>query len=68
AFIIFLSSEGATKIEIQGINRNIYIYAVDSKAAYDETGQIRGLYHVDADTGEIFDNGNGNMEKIKIGE
>lgn len=68
AFIIFLSSEGPTILEINGVKRNIYIYAADSRSVYDKTGEIRGLYHVDADTGEIFDNGNGNMEKIKAGE
>ncbi len=68
AFIIFLSSEGPSEIEIYGTKRNIYIYAAESKSIYEQTGKIRGLYHVDADTGEIFDNGNGNMEKIKSGE
>lgn len=68
SFIIFLSSEGPTRVEIHGLERNIYIYAADSRSAHDETGEIRGLYHIDADTGEIFDNGNGNMEKIKTGE
>lgn len=68
AFIIFLSSEGPTELEINGIKRNIYIYAADSRNEHDKTGKIRGLYHVDADTGEIFDNGNGKMEKIKTGE
>ena len=28
-------------------------------------GTMTGLYHVDADTGEVFDNSKGNMEKIR---
>ena len=67
AFIIFLSSEGPSSLEINGIKRTVYIYAADSRNEQDKTGKIRGLYHIDADTGEIFDNGSGNMEKIKTG-
>lgn len=68
AFVIFLSSEGPTEVEIHGIKRTVYIYAADSVAEFEKNGKIRGLYHVDADTGEIFDNGSGTMEKINIGE
>ncbi len=68
AFIIFLSSEGPATLEINGTERSVYIYAADSRAEHDKTGKIRSIYHIDADTGEIFDNGNGNMEKIKTGE
>ena len=68
AFIIFLSSEGPSVLEIHGTKRNIYIYAVDSRSEYEKTGEIRGLYHADANTGEIFDNGKGSMEKISTGE
>lgn len=68
AFIIFLSSEGPATLEINGTVRSVYIYAADSRAEHDKTGKIRSIYHIDADTGEIFDNGNGNMEKIKTGE
>lgn len=68
AFVIFLSSEGPTEVEIHGTKRTVYIYAADSVAEFEKNGKIRGLYHVDADTGEIFDNGSGTMEKISIGE
>ncbi len=68
AFVIFLSAEGPSEVEIEGIKRKVYIYAADSASAQKESGKVRGLYHADADSGEIFDNGNGNMEKVIIGE
>ena len=67
AFIIFLSTEGPSEIEIDGVKRKVYIYAADSASAHKQSGNVRGLYHVDADTAEIFDNGSGNMEKVVIG-
>lgn len=68
AFVIFLSTEGPSEVEIEGIKRKVYIYAADSASAQKESGNVRGLYHADADTGEIFDNGSGTMEKVIIGE
>ena len=68
AFVIFLSTEGPSEVEIEGIKRKVYIYAADSASAQKDSGKVRGLYHADADTGEIFDNGTGNMEKVIIGE
>ena len=68
AFVIFLSTEGPSEVEIEGVKRKVYIYAADSTSAWKESGIVRGLYHADADTGEIFDNGSGNMEKVIIGE
>ena len=68
AFVIFLSTEGPSEVEIEGIKRKVYIYAADSTSARNESGKVRGLYHADADTGEIFDNGSGSMEKVIIGE
>lgn len=67
AFVIFLSTEGPSEVEIDGIKRTVYIYAADSLSAHKKSGQVRGLYHVDADTGEVFDNGRGTMEKVVIG-
>ena len=67
AFVVCLGAEPA-KTEIHGVERYVYIFGADSLAAQKESGKIRGLYHIDADSGEIFDNGNGNMEKIMIGE
>lgn len=67
AFVICLGNEPA-KTEIHGAERYVYIFGADSFAAQKETGKIRGLYHIDADSGDVFDNGNGNMEKIMIGE
>ena len=67
AFVIFLSTEGPSEVEIEGIKRKVYIYAADSESARKESGKVRGLYHADADTGEIFDNGSGTMEKVIIG-
>ena len=68
SFVIFLSTEGPSEVEIDGIKRKVYIYAADSANSQKESGKVRGLYHADADTGEIFDNGSGTMEKVIIGE
>ena len=67
AFVICLGPEPA-ETDIHGTSRHVYIFGADSRSAQEQSGAIRGLYHIDADTGEIFDNGNGKMEKITIGE
>ncbi|MBR5586641.1 MAG: hypothetical protein IKW02_01630 [Clostridia bacterium] len=67
AFVICLGPEPA-KVEIHGTDRYVYVFGADSFVAQQESGQIRGLYHIDADSGEVFDNGNGNMEKIMNGD
>lgn len=68
AFVICLSPDGPTPIDIHGTQRYVYIYGADSLSAQAQSGNIRGLYHIDPDSGEIFDNGNGKMEKLTLGE
>lgn len=63
AFIIPLTVDGPSEAELNGETRYFYIYAADSLE--DNDSQVRGIYHIDPVTGEIFDNGNGKMEKIR---
>lgn len=66
AYVIPLNLEGPSKVEIEGTERYVYIYAADSLSKQEDVDNIKGLYHVDPVTGEIFDNGNGKMEKVQL--
>lgn len=66
AYVLPLSTDGPSLVEIEGKERYVYIYAADSLSDHAAADNIKGLYHVDPVTGEIFDNGNGKMEKIMM--
>lgn len=68
AFVIPLSLDGPSQVEIEGKKRYVYIYVADSLSKQEDVDDIKGLYHVDPVTGEIFDNGNGKMEKVQLEE
>ena len=65
-FVIPLNADSPSLVEIEGTERYVYIYAADSLNNQENADDIKGLYHVDPVTGEIFDNGNGKMEKIIV--
>ncbi len=54
--------ETPSQVEIDGKMRPCYLFGAD--AATIPEGNIRGLYHIDANTGEVFNNDNGTMKKI----
>lgn len=65
AFVIPASDETPSEVEIDGKNRACYMFGADSMSHLSgENASMRGLYHFDAVTGEIFDNADGKMEKI----
>ncbi len=65
AFVIPASEETPSEVEIDGKNRACYMFGADSMSHLSsENASMRGLYHFDAVTGEIFDNADGNMTKI----
>lgn len=65
AFVIPASDETPTEVEIDGKMRACYMFGADSLANMSgENASMRGLYHFDAVTGEIFDNADGKMTKI----
>lgn len=65
AFVIPASDETPSEVEIDGKNRACYMFGADSMSNLSgENASMRGLYHFDAVTGEIFDNADGKMEKI----
>lgn len=66
AYVIPLNADSPSQAEIEGKTRYIYIYAADSLSKQEDVDDIKGLYHVDPVTGEIFDNGNGKMEKVQL--
>lgn len=63
-FVIPLNADSPSLVEIEGAERYVYMYAADTLNNQENADNIKGLYHVDPVTGEIFDNGNGKMEKI----
>lgn len=65
AFVIPASEEIPSEVEIDGEQRPCYMFGADSMSHLSgENASMRGLYHFDAVTGEIFDNANGEMKKI----
>ena len=66
AYVIPLNADSPSQAEIEGKTRYIYIYAADSLSKQEDVDNIKALYHVDPVTGEIFDNGNGKMEKVQL--
>lgn len=66
AYVLPLNPEKPSFVEIEGKKRYVYIYAADSLSKQEDVDNIKGLYHVDISSGEIFDNGNGKMKKIQM--
>ncbi len=62
AFIVPASEKSALEVKINGEKRKCYMFGADKADLTD--GAMQGLYHVDAKTGEVYDNGQGLMTKI----
>lgn len=62
AIIVPASEKKALNITIDGIKRACYMFGADRKDFVG--GAMEGMYHVDGNTGEVFDNGKGKMMKI----
>lgn len=63
AFVVPASEKKALRVNIDNKKRACYMFGAGELNLTD--GTMTGLYHVDADTGEVFDNSKGNMEKIR---
>ena len=63
AFVVPASEKKALYVNIDNKKRACFMFGAGELNLTD--GTITGLYHVDADTGEVFDNSKGNMEKIR---
>lgn len=63
AFIVPASEQKALYINIDGQQRACFMFGADTTDNLD--GAMRSLYHVDANTGEVFDNGGGDMQKMR---
>lgn len=64
AVVFPASEETPSEVEINGEKRWCYMFGADSMSEFSNSGSMRGLYHFDANTGEIFDNQNGDMKKV----
>lgn len=65
AIVIPASDETPTEVEIDGNMHPCYMFGADSMSHLSDGNEsLRGLYHFDASTGEIFDNADGKMKKI----
>lgn len=62
AIIVPASEKRALNVMINGEKRACYMFGADRKDF--SGGAMEGLYHVDGNTGEVFDNGKGKMTKI----
>ena len=63
AFVVPASEKKALFVNIENKKRACYMFGAGEVNLTD--GTMTGLYHVDADTGEVFDNSKGTMEKIR---
>lgn len=63
-FIVPASEKKASEVNIHGSKRYCYMFGADKMDLVD--GSMKGLYHVDANTGEVFDNGQGDMKQIRF--
>lgn len=61
-FVVSASDKKAIYETIGGEKRACYNFGADDNGFLG--GTPRGFLHVDAQTGEVFDSGNGNIEKI----
>jgi hypothetical protein len=64
AFVVPASEKKPLYVNILGVKRACYMFGADKMDFID--GSMKGLYHVDADTGEVFDNGSGDMKQIRF--
>ena len=55
----------ASPVTIDGKQRMVYYFAAMGMGATNDGQGSVGLYHVDANTGEVFDNSSGEMKKIQ---
>ncbi len=62
AFVVPASEKKALHVTINGEKHKCYMFGADRADLKD--GAMEGLYHVDAVTGEIYDNSQGEMIKI----
>lgn len=63
AFIVPASEQKALYINIDGQQRACFMFGADTTDNLDSA--MRSLYHVDANTGEVYDNGGGDMQKMR---
>lgn len=63
AIIVPASEKKALNVMINGEKRACYMFGAD-RADF-SGGAMEGLYHVDGNTGEVFDNGKGDMTKVE---
>ena len=63
AFVVPASEKKALYVNIADKKRACFMFGAGELNLTD--GTMTGLYHVDADTGEVFDNSKGTMEKIR---
>lgn len=62
AVIVPASEKKALNVTIDGERRACFMFGADRAGT--EGGAMEGLYHVDGNTGEVFDNGKGEMTKL----
>lgn len=63
AIVVPASEKKALNVMINGEKRACYMFGADRTDF--SGGAMEGLYHVDGNTGEVFDNGKGNMTKLE---
>ena len=63
AFVVPASEKKALYVNIDNKKRACFMFGAGELNLTD--GTMTGLYHVDADTGEVFDNSKGDMQKIR---
>lgn len=63
AFVVPASEKKALYVNIADKKRACFMFGAGELNLTD--GTMTGLYHVDADTGEVFDNSKGTMQKIR---
>lgn len=62
AYVVPASEQKALYINIEDQRRACFMFGADTTD--NPEAAIRSLYHVDANTGEVFDNGGGEMKRI----
>ena len=65
AFVVSaMEGNRAVEVEIDGKKIACFEFGADSMSNLGQGGSLRGLYHVDAQTGDVYDNGSGTMVKV----
>lgn len=62
AYVVPASEQKALYVNVEDQRRACFMFGADTTDNPEAT--IRSLYHVDANTGEVFDNGSGEMKRI----